>query len=442
MSLLGKLATGLLFGKEGLGRYVPSGGNILSSMSRQFKQADQTVSSAIGKAITSRARYGNVRRMSALMGTSSIGSRIGLSTIYGAAAIGGIGLMDIGMENARAQYGDRYSTEFGSGGAYGKSISGLIGMYFGIQALFGRDFISRAKNTIAWRSGGRDAVLAKVSGWKQNSKTNILAFSRSRKPTIESQHARLMSLKKESSILAKEISEAKGTSNVYELPEFTGTPGFSDSRPASRVDAATFVQDRSNRLNSINKRIRATNRTLSSFQSQIGAPRNAIDDIFGAFADRSLYRKIKATAPSYGSARALAATSRALALGGMVGWLGMDPQYAITAVTTAGASGLLAGATGHVSKKILSRSITKPIGVEAGSVRAASGSFLGEAAMGAAIASVGAAAGIGLGLHMSDIRNTVAEGNITSMDQRSNIHKLNYSTAGLVQALHRNKGGF
>lgn len=425
MSLLGKLATGLLFGKEGLGRYVPSGGNILSSMSRQFKQADQTVSSAIGKAITSRARYGNVRRMSALMGTSSIGSRIGLSTIYGAAAIGGIGLMDIGMENARAQYGDRYSTEFGSGGAYGKSISGLIGMYFGTQALFGRDFISRAKNTIAWRSGGKQRLMSSLDG-----------------NTIERQHSRLTSLKKERGVLAKEISEAKGTSNVYELPEFTGTPGFSDSRPASRVDAATFVQDRSNRLNSINKRIRATNRTLSSFQSQIGAPRNAIDDIFGAFADRSLYRKIKATAPSYGSARALAATSRALALGGMVGWLGMDPQYAITAVTTAGASGLLAGATGHVSKKILSRSITNPIGVEAGSVRAASGSFLGEAAMGAAIASVGAAAGIGLGLHMSDIRNTVAEGNITSMDQRSNIHKLNYSTAGLVQALHRNKGGF
>lgn len=60
--------------------------------------------------------------------------------------------------------------------------------------------------------------------------------------------------------------------------------------------------------------------------------------------------------------------------------------------------------------------------------------------LGFTIAGVGG--GIALGIGTNEYKHTFAEGDITSMDQRSTTQRLNYSTAGLVQALHNNSRRF
>ncbi len=373
--------------------------------------ADKTVSSAIGKGITSKYSYNNARRISALFGTSSIGTRLALSSGYLGAAYGASQLTNIGVENLQAQYGSRFRTEFGDGASHMKNMTGLLGMYFGTQALFGRDFISRGLNTYDFR----------FRGGKRRLQEGIL----NSKP--EKNYNRYNQLKADRRVLKKEIAEARGTSNVYELN-------------GNKVDSATFISDRLNRLKRTDLKLKSVNAKMSQFQSDLGAPRNAIDDILGTVIDRKMYQSAKHLAPSYSSTRSLGATARGLTIGSAIGVMSLSGPDAL-AWASAGVIGMGLGATSALRNKVNKRAALKPIGVQDSSVQAASSSFLGEAAIGFGVAALGATAGIGLGLHMSDVRNSVAEGNITSMDQRANIHKLNYSTAGLVQALHRNNGG-
>lgn len=394
MSFISKILDGILYG------------------SNAFRKADSTISSAVGKGITSKYSYNNARRISALLGTSSIGRRVTLSSGYLGLAYGANSLTDIGVENAQARYGSRFNSEFGDGGSHMKSMTGFLGLYFGSQALFGRDFISRGMNTYDFRfKGGKKRLQEGIN-----------------RSSPEKNYKRYIDLKAEKRTLKREIAGAKGTSNVYELN-------------GNKVDAATFISDRTARLSSTSNKLKVVNRRMSEFQSALGSPRNAIDDILGTVIDRPMYQSARHLAPSYSSTRALGATGRGLTFGAAIGIMSMSGPETV-AFAGAGVIGMGFGATGAIKNKANKRAMMRPIGVQENATQAASSSFLGEAAVGFGIGSIGAIAGIGLGLHMSDVRNNVAEGNITSMDQRSNIHKLNYSTAGLVQALHRNNGGY
>lgn len=355
-------------------------------------------------------------------GTSSMLQRGVLAGGYLGGSVVANTLIDIGEERLRSYYGNEtYDREIGGGASSLKTAASLLGLGSAFSAVLGKDIISRSINSYSFNFGkGRDA--AKLLG-KYNSSNTI---------------SQLDHISKEISFRQARLKRRTPTAN--------NPTGF--KRPVAAFDANFIgpVSPRQSRHTALRKdySINKEKRIISDLQS---ARKNVA---FAARAPRldiinPIIRGVKGQdAPAYAAARGIMGVGRLSFYGGMIGLTGLIGESAAPLLGIAGVSAIGVSAIG---KKFIKNPYGKNFSgikppVVAKKEAGYSSGIMGSLASSLGFTIAGVGGGIALGIGTNEYKHTFAEGDITSMDQRSTTQRLNYSTAGLVQALHNNSRRF
>jgi hypothetical protein len=400
-------------------------------------------------------------------GTSSMLQRGALAGGYLGGSVVANTLIDIGEERLRSYYGNEtYDREIGGGASSLKTAASLLGLGSAFSAVLGKDIISRSINSYSFNFGkGRHA--AKLLG-KYNSSNTISQLDHISKE-ISFRQARL-----------KRRTPTADNPTGFKRPLF-----HNDTFKGYDANFMGPVSPRHSRHTALRKdySIDKEKRIISDLQS---ARRNVA---FAARAPRldiinPIIRGVKGEdAPAYAAARGIMGVGRLSFYGGMIGLTGLVGESAAPILGIAGVSAIGVSAIGKKfiknpygknfsgaskTNKLLGKAPPRPstnitvddpnynpkdpygysafaeytyrkfMQKEAGYGSGIMGSL--ASSLGFTIAGVGG--GIALGIGTNEYKHTFAEGDITSMDQRSTTQRLNYSTAGLVQALHNNSRRF
>lgn len=386
-NILGKIGRAIWSGTEGLAAYRAAGRESVNIL-KQFA--------------TDRISTQNLRYIYSGVGTSSMSRRVGLAgTFLGGSLLTGK-IIENREQQLRAYYGNEYYDMEFKNAASGLTKGVMFGgMALGFQAAIGKDPISRTLNSFSLRFG------------KGRSYGSLLKGSGSNIDNLD--------------IITKKIDAQKN--EIARLKNIDKTK----LKPEKLARIEKIIEGR-------NKAVNVLQRVRSNAAMAYRTPRLDILHPFQQMISG------KESLP-YAGARFAGGLGRVSMYTGMLGFTGFSEG---PVVPTIGIAGMTVGMGAAITRSFIKNPFKKGFtaspelakGIVKESTEVASSGFLGKLASSTLVGAVGAVGGAYLGSKMTDNVTGFAEGDITSFNQRSMTQKMNYSTAGLVQALHNNNRRF